>query len=142
MSTNSSQESYSDIISRDRLYSDLDIRFEPNPITGDVNRLSDVISVKRAIVNLLLTQYGERPFMNTFGSGIARQLFENHPIDVLSLKNNIIRTIQRNEPRVSKVNNVMVSTTDDNVFLVRIDFQVSNASQDIQSINVTLKRNR
>lgn len=142
MATNSNQESYSDIISRDRLYSDLDIRFEPNPITGDINRLNDVAAVKRSIIHLLLTQYGERPFMNTFGSGIARQLFENQPIDVLSLKNNIIRTIQRNEKRVTKVDDVLVSVGDDNTFLVKIDFQVSNASQEVQSINVTLKRNR
>lgn len=139
---NSSQQFYNDIISRDRVYADLDIRFEPNPITGDVNLLSDVVAVKRSIVHLLLTQYGERPFMSTFGSNIARQMFEPASVDVLSIKNNIIRTIQRNEPRVSKVHDVLVMTGDDNTFRVQIQFYVSNASQELQNIEVHLKRNR
>jgi phage baseplate assembly protein W len=125
------------------MYSDLDLRFDSNPVTGDVNILSDITAVKRSIVHLILTRYGERPFMDQYGSSLARQLFENEEVDVLSIKNNIIRTIQRNEKRVTKVQDVLVSTgNDDNTLRVQIHFLVSSVSQEQQIIELKLKRNR
>ena len=43
-------------------YKDLDINFLAHPITGDVTTKTDSDAVKRAVKNIVLTNYYERPF--------------------------------------------------------------------------------
>ncbi len=45
-----------------RLYSDLDLSFNINPITGDIGKKVDVNSVRQAMEILLKTKYREKPF--------------------------------------------------------------------------------
>ena len=45
-----------------RIYKDLNLNFSANPVTQDVTTVTDVISVKRSIRNLLLTNHYDRPF--------------------------------------------------------------------------------
>ena len=51
-----------------RTYSDLDFDFTAHPVTGDVIRVKDAISVKRGIKNILLTEITERRFQPDVGS--------------------------------------------------------------------------
>ena len=55
-------------ISRQPDYSDLDLDFQINPITGDINRKTGTDAVKRSIRNLIFTNYYERPFKSELGS--------------------------------------------------------------------------
>ena len=60
-----------------RVYKDLNLNFSINPVTGDVNTVTDVIAVKRSVRNLLLTNHYDRPFHREIGSNVPHLLFEN-----------------------------------------------------------------
>ena len=47
-------------ISRQPDYSDLDLDFQINPITGDINKKKGADAVKRSIRNLVFTSYYEK----------------------------------------------------------------------------------
>ena len=53
-----------------RSFRDLDLDFTRNAVTNDVNVVEDVISVKRAVKNLVQTNFYERPFQPELGCGI------------------------------------------------------------------------
>ena len=57
-------------ISRQPDYSDLDLDFKINPITGDINKKKGADAIKRSIRNLIFTNYYERPFKMEIGSGV------------------------------------------------------------------------
>jgi phage baseplate assembly protein W len=59
-----------------REYKDINLSFSPNPVTGDVTKLTDDAAVKRAVKNLILTDYDERFYQPSLGSGIAHLLFD------------------------------------------------------------------
>ena len=59
-----------------RSFRDLDLDFTRNAVTNDVNVVEDVISVKRAVKNLVQTNFYERPFQPELGCGIRELLFE------------------------------------------------------------------
>ena len=83
-------------------YKDINITFKKHPVTNDVVVSKDASAIKQAIVNLLLTNKGERLMNPEYGSDIRRYLFE--PLDYGTsalVKQNIVTTIGRFEPRIS-----------------------------------------
>ena len=66
-----------DISRNVRQYRDLDLFFGRKPVSGDVNTLTDVANIKRAVRNLILTNVYEKPFHPEIGSGVRDMLFEN-----------------------------------------------------------------
>ena len=63
-------------MAKQRLYSDIDLRFTPNPVTGDVSFSYDDQAVIRSVRNLLSTKPYERLWNPTLGSEIDNLLFE------------------------------------------------------------------
>ena len=51
-------------------FKDVNITFKKHPVTNDVVVSKDASAIKQAIVNLLLTNKGERPFNPEYGSDI------------------------------------------------------------------------
>lgn len=49
-------------------FKDLNITFKPHPVTGDLTTVKDEAAIKQAIINLLLTNRGERLFAHRIGS--------------------------------------------------------------------------
>ena len=60
-----------------KIYRDLDLDFSINSATKDIQKLSDVESVKRSVRNLINTNHYERPFHPEIGSNLRAMLFEN-----------------------------------------------------------------
>ena len=80
-------------------YKDINITFKKHPVTDDLVVSKDASAIKQAIVNLLLTNKGERLMNPTYGSDIRSYLFE--PLDygtAAQIKANIRSTIDRFEP--------------------------------------------
>jgi phage baseplate assembly protein W len=129
-------------ISRQPDYSDLDLDFQINPITGDINKKTGIDAVKRSIRNLIFTNYYERPFKSELGSDVPRLLFDN--VDVLTasfLEDAIIRLINKFEPRV-RLNSVRVTADyDNNGFGVEIQYTVVN-TETPAAFNLFLERIR
>jgi len=59
-----------------RIYKDLDLDFNRNVVTNDVNKLTDAEAVKRSVRNLIQTNHFERPFHPEIGGNVRALLFE------------------------------------------------------------------
>ena len=60
-------------------FKDINISVKKHPVTDDIVLSKDASAIKQAIVNILLTNKGERLFNFEFGSSIRQYLFE--PLD-------------------------------------------------------------
>ena len=75
-----------------------------HPITGDVTTKSDSEAVKRAVKNIVLTNYYERPFKPSLGGNIRGLLFElNTDRQLNRARDRLADTITALEPRVENV---------------------------------------
>ena len=122
-----------------RIYKDLDLDFGRNVVTNDVNKLTDVESVKRSVRNLINTNHFERPFHPEIGGNVRALLFENMtPLTALNLQRKIEEVLSNFEPRATFVdsnNNVRPSTRyveDGSYFKIKnvqlgYNFNVSNS---------------
>ena len=91
-------------VANTKLYADIDFRFKPHPVTGDVTIKYDSDSVRRAVRNIVLTNFYERPFKPSLGSSIRNQLFElNSDRKVRQLAKRMQKTVETYEPRVENV---------------------------------------
>jgi hypothetical protein len=141
-SSDSSTASTASTIARKYTYADLDLNFNPNPMTGDINPVKDLEAIKRSVQNLILTNYQERPFQPEIGSGVRGLLFElADPITTHSIEQAIRRTIKNFEPRVSVLGVQVSDDVDNNTYNVTIAFQLI-ASEKVGNISIILERLR
>ena len=59
-----------------RIYKDLDLDFQQNTATKDIQKMLDVESVKRSVKNLINLNHYEKPFHPEIGSNLRGMLFE------------------------------------------------------------------
>jgi len=124
------------------IYSDIDLTFLPNPVTGDVAMKYDQQSVIRSVRNLLSTDIGERLFQPDVGSGLNKLLFEPcTSITATLIENEIIRTLTNYEPRVTINTLAVTANPNQNQFNVTLSFFVGNQTQPT-AINILLQRTR
>jgi phage baseplate assembly protein W len=124
------------------LFSDFLNDLTPHPITKDVSRNRNEQSIKQALKNLVLTNYGERPFQPTIGSRVNYALFE--PNDVFlenDLVDSISRTITENEPRVFLNDVSVIASNQLDQISINIVFSIINNPQ-TQNLEVILRRVR
>ncbi len=124
-----------------KVWKDIDMKFTNHPLTNDVNRTFDVESVKRSVKNLILTDYGERPFQPWIGSNIKALLFEQmDPFTISVLKDQIKILLENFEPRVIFYN-LEINDLDSNELRVTIYFTLVNSiSGEVFSIDTFLER--
>ena len=88
-----------------RPFRDIDLDFDRNAVTNDVNVVENVIAIKRSVRNLVQTNFYERPFQPELGCGIRELLFENFtPMTKVFLERKIEEVIVNYEPRVQLQN--------------------------------------
>ena len=110
-----------------KIYRDLDLDFQVNSATKDIQKLSDVEAVKRSVRNLINTNHYERPFHPEIGSNLRAMLFElmtpqmNHVIT-----KQIENLINNYEPRCRLVQVHTQPEFDRNGYSVQISFYVQN----------------
>jgi phage baseplate assembly protein W len=133
-------------VTRTKDWADLDLDFIPHPTTGDVVKKTGVDAIKRAVRNLILTNFYDRPFRSYIGSNAQKILFDNiNPLTATFLKNAIRETIVNHEPRVelfNAPNDIIVNVNpDQNGYDVTISFIVLNRGEPV-TINLFLERLR
>ena len=108
-----------------RIYKDLDLDFGRNPVTNDVNKLTDVEAVKRSVRNLINTNHFERPFHPEIGGNVRALLFENiTPLTALNLQRKIEEVLSNFEPR-AKITQILADPDiDRNGYRLEIRFYV------------------
>lgn len=132
----------SKFIARESTYADLDLLFRPNPVTGDINPIRDTEAIKRSVINLVLTNFFERPFQPEIGSGVRGLLFEPaDPITMHSIEEAVSRTIENFEPRVRVLEITSDFLEDDNAYRLTLEFQILS-SQQVVTTDIVLERIR
>ena len=123
-------------------YKDLDLDFGRNPVTNDVNKLTDVESVKRSVRNLINTSHFDRPFHPEIGSSVRAMLFEPMtPLTALNLQRKVQEVLINFEPRIKLVQIVSNPNIDSNSYDLRIYFYVIG-SNDLIEVQTFLERLR
>jgi len=126
-----------------RQYRDLDLFFGRKPVSGDVNILTDVINIKRAVRNLVLTNIYEKPFHPEIGSGVRDMLFENMtPLTSIILSKKVEEVIENFEPRVRLMSVSARPDLDRNIYEMTIEFFIKNAPTELVTVDVFLERLR
>jgi len=111
-----------------KIFKDLNLDFQQNAATKDIQKLTDVESVKRSVRNLISTNHYEKPFHPEIGSNLRAMLFElmspqmNHVIS-----KQIENLINNYEPRCRLVQVFTQPMIDRNGYSVQISFYVVNS---------------
>ena len=110
-----------------RIFKDLNLDFQQNSATKDIQKITDVDAVKRSVRNLINTNHYEKPFRPEVGSNLRAMLFEmispqmNHAIS-----KEIDLMIANYEPRCRLVEVSSNPQIDRNAYAVTISFYVVN----------------
>jgi phage baseplate assembly protein W len=115
-------------------YADLPMAFQKHPGTGDIRPLKDIEAVKQSVKNLILTNFGDRPFNPNIGSNVTSYLFE--PVSaftVQGLRANIERTLKEQEPRINGVSVQVYDNSDENAYEIHLQYNVISLNMALQS---------
>ena len=115
-----------------RIYKDLNLDFQINTATKDIQKITDVESVKRAVRNLVNLNHYEKPFHPEIGSNLREMLFENMtPQMNVLISRQIEELIQNYEPRARLIQVKTLPLFDRNAYAVSINFQVVNQPEPV-----------
>lgn len=110
-----------------RKYTDLDLAFLANPVTGDVSKNVGDRAVTRSILNLIQTNHYERKFHPGIGSNMIKLLFEQPTaLTANALQNEITNVITNYEPRATIRYLSVTATPDLDGYYVRLDVFIDN----------------
>ena len=116
-----------------RIYKDLNLDFQKNTATGDIQKLTDVESVKRSVRNLINTNHYEKPFHPEIGSNLRAMLFENiTPQMTHALSKQIDLLIKNFEPRCRLVQINVQPFIERNGYRASISFFVVNTPERVE----------
>ena len=125
-----------------RKFRDIDLDFSRNAVTNDVNVVEDVIAIKRAVKNLVQTNFYERPFQPELGCGIRELLFEPFtPMIKIFLQRKLEEVLINYEPRIQLQNVTVDDDQDHNRLVVDIYFYIVGVPGP-QSVSTFLQRVR
>lgn len=130
-------------IKQEEYYKDFSNNFELNPITGILSTVSNEYSVKQALKNLILTQRTEIPYNSSFGTRLNSMLFDPlDPVNIEGIKQEIQSAILLDEPRVKIEKIDVIPDNDNNTCNVNLFFSLINRTEQIFSLNLTVRRVR
>ena len=116
-----------------KVYKDLNLDFQQNSATKDIQKITDVESVKRSVRNLINLNYYEKPFHPEIGSNLRGLLFENMTAQISHYMSKQIELLIKNyEPRCRMVEVVNRPDMDRNGYSVSVSFYVVNTPDPIQ----------
>ena len=116
-----------------KIYRDLDLDFQINSATKDIQKLSDIEAVKRSVRNLINTNHYERPFHPEIGSNLRAMLFENiTPQMTHAISKQIDLLIRNFEPRARLVQINVQPFIERNGYRASISFFVVNTPERVE----------
>lgn len=121
------------------VYKDFDLNMKVHPVTGKLIVRKNQDSVKQALRSLILTDKGERPFRNQFGSDIRARLFDlMDPSLALLIESDVRLAVENYEERVTILNVGVIDDPENNVVRVNISFR-TNTTQAPANLTLTLE---
>ena len=142
---------FTDPVTREVAYSDLNLKFTPHPATGKLTVLKNNDAVNRAVKNLILTRKFERPYAPLYGSDVYSSLFEqidtaedgNTAVNVTAsnVKKDIETAIRNYEPRAEVLEITVKADIERNGLDVTVYYIVANQAEPT-SLEIFLERIR
>jgi len=116
-------------VGKSGLYADLPIDFIPHPNTKDIRPITDIQAIRQAVKILVLSNFYDRPFHPELGANVTRYLFENaDQFTAMGIRDEVLRIIERREPRVSNPKVEVQLDQEYNRLLVTIVFKIRNTN--------------
>lgn len=115
-----------------RTFSDINLLFTTNPVTGDILKKVDEEAIKASVKSLIMTSNYERPFHPEIGCQINSLLFENfNPVTREVMKKTVRDVINKFEPRVDLDDVIITDESDRNDISLEIRFRIKNSERPI-----------
>ena len=126
-----------------RQYTDLDLFFGKKSSDNDIQKITDILAVKRSIRNLVQLNVYENPFHPEISGGVREMLFENmSPITSSIIARKIEDVIVNFEPRARLISVRSIPDLDRNAYEVSVVFYVVNAPTELVDMSIMLERLR
>ena len=110
-----------------QVYVDLNLDFQQNSATKDIQKIVDVEAVKRSVRNLINLNHYEKPFHPEIGSNLRGMLFETISPQMTHFIGKQIELLIKNyEPRCRLVEVRNQPDLDRNGYSISISFYVQN----------------
>ena len=126
----------------EKVYKDLNLDFQQNSATKDIQKIENVESVKRSVRNLINLNYYEKPFHPEIGSNLRGLLFE--PADAITkiaIKENVKKVLRDYEPRVKVLSIGLNDLSDQNAYRLTVKFLIKENDTD-DTVEILLRRLR
>ena len=127
-----------------RAFKDINLSFEPHPVTKDLTVLRNENAIKRSVRNIVQTIPTERFFNSILGSDVRNLLFDNF-VDfgtASAIEDQIKIAIQNFEPRVDNLQVNVNPKPDENEFEVNVLFDIIGQEFPAQSFSFILQAAR
>ena len=142
MSAYKDAQANNDISRNVKKYKDLDLFFSKKS-NKDVNKVTDIESVKRSVRNLILLNSYEKPFHPEIAGDVRGLLFElMTPLTSAVIARKIQDVIENFEPRARLTGVQAIPDFDRNAYEVTIYFYVVNAPTELVEVTQLLERLR
>jgi hypothetical protein len=127
-----------------RAFKDINLSFEPHPVTKDLTVLRNENAIKRSVRNIVQTIPTERFFNSILGSDVRNLLFDNY-VDfgtASAIEDQITIAIQNFEPRVDNLQVNVNPKPDNNEFEVNVLFDIIGQEFPAQDFTFILQATR
>ena len=142
MSAYKDAQANNDISRNVKQYRDLDLFFSKKS-NKDVNKVTDIESVKRSVRNLILLNSYEKPFHPEIAGDVRGLLFElMTPLTSAVIARKIQDVIENFEPRARLTGVQAIPNFDRNLYQVTVYFYVVNAPTELVEVTQLLERLR
>jgi len=129
-------------VKQSRSFRDISLSFKRHPITKDVTILKNEDAIKKSVINLIRTQFGERFFNDLLGTSVGDTLFELNTFDNDVLREEVITLLKNFEPRIDLTNVFIEGQGDTNDLFVQIEYDITGLPLPTQNIEFILQPSR
>ena len=126
-----------------RAFKDINLSFEPHPITKDLQILKNENAIRRSVRNIVETIPTERFFNSILGSEVRSSLFEFVDFGTASvIEKQIIIALDNFEPRIDNVQVQVDPFPDRNSFDVTVYFDIIGQEFPTQEFSFLIEATR
>lgn len=129
-------------VRKSRIFKDISLSFKPNPVTGDLNVLTNERAITRSVRNLVQTGVKER-FYSDVGTDVTDSLFNF--VDEATggvIAQQITDSLMIYEPRITNTVVGAYPMPDDNNFEISVSYEIIGLEAPTQSFSFILEATR
>jgi len=123
-------------------FSDISLSMKRNPVTKDLDEITNEEAVQASILNILATGPYERLFRPDLGAGLKEMLFE--PMTNLTatrMENRIRSAVATQEPRVSVKTVTVIPNEEKQLYDIFVTCTILDTTQEVE-VSQVLQRGR